>query len=73
MITVVCSIMLYVNTNSLCQSQAKLDVQGQVVSSSDSKYLVDFSEGVKKFPISGKPSDYDQIIVDKYECITKKK
>ena len=47
------------------------DVEGKLISQSETKYLVNFSEGVKKFDITGKPSDYSQVLVNKYDCVKK--
>lgn len=70
MITLVCTILLAVNGGGF-NVITNADVEGRLISQSDTKYLVDFSQGVKKFPIVGKPSDYSQVLVEKYECVKK--
>jgi hypothetical protein len=66
----VCTINIVVNAGGF-GAFTKADVEGKLVSQSDTKYLVDFSEGVKKYELMGKPSDYSQVLVDKYECVKK--
>lgn len=71
MITVlVCSILITVDGGGF-GVMTKADVEGTLISQSDTKYLADFSKGVKKYPISGKASDYSQVLVEKYECVKK--
>jgi hypothetical protein len=70
MITLVCSILITVNGGGFGIA-SKADVEGKLISQSDTKYLVDFSDGVKKFDIFGKPSNYDEVLVDKSDCVKK--
>lgn len=70
MISLVCSIMLAVDGGGFAVI-TKADVEGKMIGQSDYKYLVDFSEGVKRFPIKGSPSDYNQVLVEKTDCVKK--
>lgn len=71
MITIlVCTISIVVNGGGFGVF-TNADVEGKLINSSDIKYLVDFSEGVKKYKIMGKPSDYSQVLVNKNDCVKK--
>jgi hypothetical protein len=73
MITVVCSILITAYAADMKVGViSRADVTGKVLGQSDTKYLVDFSKGVKKFHIANQPSDYDQVIVDKSDCVEEK-
>lgn len=65
---VMCSIVLAVNVQGLTFVN-RVDVQGKVLSENDTKYLVNFSKGVKEYPIVGQPSNYSKILVNKSECV----
>lgn len=67
----VCTISIVVNAGGF-GAFTNADVEGKLISQSDTKYLVDFSQGVKKYNLMGKASDYDQVLVDKYNCVAKK-
>lgn len=45
------------------------DFTGKVKNESHSKYLVDFTEGFKDYPLPLKPEDYNNRMVDKNDCI----
>jgi hypothetical protein len=65
---VVCSILLAIKVGEIGM-ESRVDVEGKLLKESDTKYLVDFREGVKKYNFTGSPSDYEKVIVDKTECI----
>lgn len=46
-------------------------VEGKLISKSDTKYLVDFSEGIKKYQVDD-PQDYSEVLVNKLDCVIKK-
>lgn len=68
MFNVICSILITVYTNGIA-IQNRTDVEGKILNEGDYKYVIDFSEGVKKFKIVGKPSDYKKVLVDKDQCV----
>ncbi len=70
MIILVCSILVTVDAGGFAVMD-KIDVEGKQISSSEKKYLVDFSEGVKKYNLVGDPSDYSEVLVDKSDCVKK--
>jgi hypothetical protein len=65
---VICSIALVINGGGI-NFLVKEDTEGRILKESETKYLVDFSEGVTKFKLAGKPEDYNKVLVDKTECI----
>jgi hypothetical protein len=65
---VICSIALAINGGGI-NFLVKEDTEGRILKESETKYLVDFSEGVTKFKLAGKPEDYNKVLVDKTECI----
>lgn len=65
---VICSIALAINGGGL-NWIVKTDVEGRLIKENETKYLVDFSQGVTKYKIAGKPEDYSKMLVDKKECI----
>lgn len=72
MITLVCSIMITIHSDCYGGTfERKAVVEGKLISQSDFKYLVDFSKGVKKFNVDGPASDYEEVIVDKNDCVKK--
>ena len=52
---------------------SKSVVLGKVISSNNTKYLVDFSKGLKGYNLVGKPSDYSKVLVEKENCVKDKK
>jgi len=65
---VVCTIALAINTGGI-NIISKADVEGKLLKEDSYKYLVDFTEGVKKYNIAGKPEDYNKVIVNKDDCV----
>ena len=65
---VVCSIVIAVSVGGV-NVFSKTDVEGKLLKENDSKYLVDFSEGVKKFNAVGDPNAYAKFLVNKDDCI----
>ena len=63
-----CTIMLAIDAGGIAWL-SNADVEGKLIKESDSKYLVDFSQGVKEFKLAGKPSDYAKVLVDKDKCV----
>lgn len=45
------------------------NVEGKLIKETKENYLADFSEGVKKFNLSGKPEDYKKVLIKKSECV----
>lgn len=68
MLDIICSILLTVTANCTVV-ETRADVEGKILYSNDRKYVVDFSEGVKKYKLAGKPSDYNKVLVDKDQCV----
>lgn len=64
---VLCSILVTVNVGFAVITKA--DVEGKVVGSNETHYMVDFREGLKKYPKVIEPENYSKIIVNKQECI----
>ena len=69
---VICSILLIVE-NSGTKMTSRADVEGVILGSGPTKYMVDFSKGVTKFPIAENPSYYKHVLVDKNDCMTSSK
>jgi hypothetical protein len=65
---VVCSLFITVNAGGV-PVMSKADVEGKLLKEDQTKYLVDFSEGVKKYDITGKPEYYKKTLVNKNDCI----
>ena len=70
MITLVCTIAISIATD-IGNWSANADVEGKMISQSETKYLVDFSKGLGKYTLAGKPSDYSEVLVEKYNCVKK--
>jgi hypothetical protein len=49
----------------------KADVEGKLISKSSSKYLMDFRQGLKKYPLTVNPDSYENVLIDKKECVKK--
>jgi hypothetical protein len=47
----------------------KDNVEGKLVSEGQSKYLVDFTNGLKKFPLTVDPQNYNKVLVKKTDCV----
>ncbi len=69
---VICSILLAVDAGGIAFI-SKVDVEGKVLEQSTQKYLVDFSNGVTKYKLAGKPEDYKKVLVNKDECVKENK
>lgn len=68
MTTFICTIAIAINVGGI-GFITKADVQGKLLSQSNTKYLMDFSEGVKRYKLAGSPEDYKKILVDKTACV----
>jgi hypothetical protein len=69
-VMLICALQFFVNTDLGIPFQVKENVEGRLLKESDSKYLIDFTQGLKKYKaLSGKPEDYNKVLVDKTECI----
>lgn len=68
MILVVCSLALAINAGGI-NILSKADVEGVLLKENDTKMLVDFSKGLKRFNLAGKPEDYKKVLVDTTDCI----
>ena len=67
---VICTILFIADMGGV-RWQSQLDIEGIVKSSSDTKYVVDFSEDIKKYKSLGNPSDYKSVLIYKSNCVTK--
>jgi hypothetical protein len=47
----------------------KANVEGRVKASSEIRYVVDFSEGIKKLKNADKDRDYSQVLIEKQYCV----
>jgi hypothetical protein len=65
---VVCTIALAINSGGISVN-INADVEGKLLKEDSYKYLVDFSKDLKRFDLSGKPSDYKKVLVNKTDCI----
>ncbi len=65
---IICTILLTINVGKIPFIQYE-DTEGTILKESNTKYLVDFSEGVKNFNITGKPENYSKVLVDKEKCV----
>lgn len=68
MFNIICIIALATKIGSI-SIVSNTNVEGKILKEGQAKYLVDFSEGVKKFNLAGKPSDYSKILIDKNQCV----
>lgn len=70
MISVICSLLVFVNAkldkNASVPWEVRASVEGKVISSNGKFLLVDFSEDAKKQNFVG---DYSKVIVDRDECV----
>lgn len=67
MFNVICHILITISASGVAMDVRK-DVEGLILLENDYKYIVDFSEGVKKYNVIGKRSEYKKILVDKDQC-----
>jgi hypothetical protein len=49
--------------------ETKADVEGKIIKSSGYKYIMDFREGLKKYPNVIDRKSYDKVLVDKESCV----
>ena len=65
---VICSVLLMVNVGGVL-IQSREDVEGKVLKDDpkETKYLLDFTEGVKRF--QGVTGSYEKVLVDKADCV----
>ena len=68
MLNIVCSLLIAIKMGGL-NIITKADVEGKLLKEGQYKFIVDFSEGVKKFKIAGSPSDYSKVLVEKDQCV----
>lgn len=68
-VLLICTLQFAINTDLGIPFLVKANVEGRLVKESDTKYLVDFSNGLKKYNLAGKPADYKKVLVEKTECI----
>lgn len=66
-VNLVCTIMITTKIGGI-RILNNADVEGKLVSQSDTKYLVDFTEGAKRLKAEG---DYSQVLVNKLDCVRK--
>ena len=64
---VICSILITVNAG--IPMSVRQDVEGKILKEGDTKYLIDFSQGVKKIKSIDKSEDYSKVLVDKTKCV----
>jgi hypothetical protein len=69
MTMLVCTIAVIVNMGGI-NAESTADVEGTLLHASDTKYVVDFREGLKKYPKVVHPENYDKKIVNKSDCVT---
>jgi hypothetical protein len=65
---VMCSLLLTIKVGDV-NMLTRSDVEGRILKEDGPKYLVDFSEGVKRFDIAGKTEDYKKVLINKTECV----
>jgi hypothetical protein len=70
MFDIICTIAIMVYSDTVGIQQSK-DVEGKLLYESQYKYVVDFSQGVKKYNV---PStfDYSKVLVNKDQCVREK-
>jgi len=64
----ICVVSIAINVGGL-PFVSKVEAKGKAILELEYKYLVDFSGGVKKYNLVGKPYDYKRILIDKKQCI----
>jgi hypothetical protein len=64
----ICVVSIAINVGGL-PFISKIEAKGKAILELESKYLVDFSDGVKKYNLVGKPSDYKRIFINRKQCI----
>lgn len=65
---IICLIMLTLDAGGI-NVISEQTVKGKVIGEGSISYLVDFSNGIKKYDIVGNPKDYSEILVSKDKCI----
>lgn len=65
---VICSILIVINASNI-NWQVKADVEGLIIGSSSTNYVVDFNEGIKKYPATIDKDSYNKVIVPKNKCV----
>lgn len=68
MTLLVCALTFFVKVDNI-NWQTKADVEGKLVKEGESKYIVDFRDGLKKYPLVVHPETYDKVLVDKLDCV----
>lgn len=64
----ICTIYVMVNVGGF-NMEAKADIEGIIVKESESKYIMDFRKGLKKYPKVVEQESYDKKLVDKNDCV----
>lgn len=65
---VICSLLIIIKTDGI-PILIKQDTRGKIINENKTKYLVDFSEGVKNYKLVDTPDFYKNIVIDKQECV----
>lgn len=64
---IVCNILLVVGNPGEVHFMTKASVEGKILATDNSHYLVDFTEGVKKYPLAD--GDYSKVLVNRTDCV----
>ena len=64
MISLICSVMIYIAH----EGSVELNLKGTLVKETETHYVGDFSEDVKKFLIIGSARTYSRVSVEKSKC-----
>lgn len=65
---VICLLTFAVNVGNI-PFLTKESIEGVVLKEGDTKYLVDFRNGLKKYPKTVSPHAYDKVLIDKTDCV----
>lgn len=68
MITLLCTLSFVVNSGSI-NWWVKESIEGKLIKEGESKYIVDFREGLKKYPLTVNPQNYDKVLINKSDCV----
>lgn len=69
MTLLVCTIAIVVNAGGGINVSTTADVEGKLIKEGYSKYIVDFRDGLKKYPKVVNPQNYEKTLVNKSDCV----
>lgn len=65
---VICTLVFMINSGGI-NWQTHADIEGKILNEGTSKYVVDFRDGLKKYPLTVNPQSYNKTLIEKSACV----